>query len=657
MAATSASAALFPRRSHRVPDDTVFYAVYPDLQAALPPQEALSALRALHLHLHSLLSPLSSDYVWQHEPFALSLPSSLDAPCALCRSPPVPHLHGKLRFGDALDDEWLLVALLFAATSAVPSLTARVWDSDGEFLLIEAAFALPRWLEPDTADNRVFIRGGKLHIVPKRVFPDTPSLLDALAAVRSEEIDTGAPDEVQAAIFRKISGYPEKARANMQRVRVRVPLPVAQVLKEEPSLIALAVEGFYDRDVDSMKHAAKMERFLRSNKGDIEMVRISVRMSRAMYGQLVQQKFQAPRGYPMPSREEGPVVFMEAELGLKIACGFEMMYQERKQAGEEGKGSTWEAFKQSLESSGCFSGLLPGSKEYQRIMDSAFEYYKNSSLFSRTREIMNAPVQRIDEILSMSYLVDEFMGVELPPNDDDSWMYDGEEELNSAILERQKEMEVYESEKKQRKQKKGIDNASVSDDFNLQDITETMQAFVQKLSTFEGAEVPESRNSKSVELDTDEFMKAMQSMLGEASCKDVGSAARLEGHTSSSDMEFDDSEYDDDEVEEQEDENSEDGFMQFYSDALNEELTATTLRKSFLHARKQANNINAGPSNTARSNTADDNNDEFTPVDVDFNLVKSFLDSFSSQQGLPGPASNLLGLMGVKVPPPDAKDT
>lgn len=108
---------------------------------------------------------------------------------------------------------------------------------------------------------------------------------------------------------------------------------------------------------------------------------------------------------------------------------------------------------------------------------------------------MNAPVQRIDEILSMSYSVDEFMGVELPPNDDDSWMYDGEEELNSAILERQKEMEVYESEKKQMKQKKGIENASssVSDDFNPQDITETMQAFVQKLSSFEGAEVPESR--------------------------------------------------------------------------------------------------------------------------------------------------------------------
>lgn len=42
--------------------------------------------------------------------------------------------------------------------------------------------------------------------------------------------------------------------------------------------------------------------------------------------------------------------------------------------------------------------------------------------------------------------------------------------------------------------------------------------------------------------------------------------------------------------------------------------------------------------------------DDFSPVDVDVNLVKSILDSLSSQQGLPGPASNLLGLMGVQLP-------
>jgi hypothetical protein len=54
------------------------------------------------------------------------------------------------------------------------------------------------------------------------------------------------------------------------------------------------------------------------------------------------------------------------------------------------------------------------------------------------------------------------------------------------------------------------------------------------------------------------------------------------------------------------------------------------------------------------SHAAEDMDEDFSPVDVDVNLVKSLLDSFSSQQGLPGPASNLLGLMGVQFPQ-DAK--
>lgn len=47
--------------------------------------------------------------------------------------------------------------------------------------------------------------------------------------------------------------------------------------------------------------------------------------------------------------------------------------------------------------------------------------------------------------------------------------------------------------------------------------------------------------------------------------------------------------------------------------------------------------------------------EELTPVDVDVNLVKSLLDSFSSQEGLPGPASNLLGLMGLQLPQDTSK--
>lgn len=203
----------------------------------------------------------------------------------------------------------------------------------------------------------------------------------------TNEIETLASDSVQKVVNSKIIEYPEKAVKNVHTVRVRVPICVAKVLKQEPCLISLAVEGFYDRDIDTMKFASKMERFFLSEE---EIVCVAVKMSRAMYAQLVQQKFQAPKCYPMPSSwSENSEVYAEAELGMKIACGFEMVYQQRKKEGVEGKGSTWSKYKESLERSGYFEGLIPGSKEYKRLMENVEEYYKKSSLFSRARYLLS----------------------------------------------------------------------------------------------------------------------------------------------------------------------------------------------------------------------------------------------------------------------------
>ena len=59
-----------------------------------------------------------------------------------------------MRFGDSLLDEWFLVHVLLQRVSRIPCLV-RVWDDDGEFLLIEAADHLPPWADPDTCDGRV----------------------------------------------------------------------------------------------------------------------------------------------------------------------------------------------------------------------------------------------------------------------------------------------------------------------------------------------------------------------------------------------------------------------------------------------------------------------------------------------------------------------
>ncbi|KAI0518786.1 hypothetical protein KFK09_006222 [Dendrobium nobile] len=643
-----------PRRNPKFPEDTVFYSIYPDeISSSTPLPTATAALHSLLLRFQSLLTPLLSNYIWQHEPFLLSTAASSSA-CRLCGSPPMPHLHGKTRFGDNLEDEWFIVFLLFEISRSFPSLSIRVWDSDGEFLLIEAAFSLPRWLNPDSSPNRVFIRAGDLHIVPKSIFLSTPSLAFSLEALRNPDIDTKASSSVQSVLKKRISGYPEKARTNMHRVVVIVPLQVAQVLKHEPCLISLAVEGFYDRDVDSMKYAARMEKFLRTEKAEeeIQMVRVSVEMSRAMFAQLVQQRFQAPKCYPMPGREKGQAAYKEAELGMKIACGFEMMYQERKRDGKEGKGSTWEAYRESLERSGYFDGMLPGSKEYQRNMDNALEYYRSSALFSRTRDIMTAPVKMIDEILSSACSIHDFNDMHLLPSDDDSWLYNGEDELNSALLERQIEMEDYELKHSKNKtpgqQVTGC--SSQTNDFNLKGVAESMQAFVRKVSSFEGAEVPHDW-SKEVKLDAELFLKEMESVLGPAPQEGNSIDADLEELNSSSDMDFEESEEDSDIGEGTPYDDTEDTFMQSYSDALNQELSSTVLKKSFIRAPRQSNMEDEGTSYSGKHTDEED----MTPVDVDMNLVQSFLDSFASQKGLPGPASNLLGLMGLDVPADEKK--
>lgn len=65
------------------------------------------------------------------------------------------YLHGLTNYGDSVEDEWLIVYILKELSNRFPQLWIKVVDTDGEFLLIEAANALPRWLNPEIADNRV----------------------------------------------------------------------------------------------------------------------------------------------------------------------------------------------------------------------------------------------------------------------------------------------------------------------------------------------------------------------------------------------------------------------------------------------------------------------------------------------------------------------
>ncbi|KIY92962.1 putative Protein SGT1 [Monoraphidium neglectum] len=258
-------------RNNAPEDNAVCFALYP-ANCAGATEEDLDALR---IDCMAAVLPHIERYVWQRDAFTLT--SSLRSPPPWERprppgrraaerqqqqeqheqqQPPAPKrgppcLWGAVAFGDSVDDEWFVAWLALELTRRFEGLAARVWDDDGEFLLIEAAYSLPRWLKPEVGAGRAWLLGGRLHVVPlpsarHPTLPASPSTAEALAIVRSEVVDTLAP-RIEAPVLQRLSGYPAAARANTHTARALLPRRAAAVLKGEPQLIGPAVEAFYCR--------------------------------------------------------------------------------------------------------------------------------------------------------------------------------------------------------------------------------------------------------------------------------------------------------------------------------------------------------------------------------------------------------------------------
>jgi hypothetical protein len=93
-----------------------------------------------------------------------------------------------------------------------------------------------------------------------------------------------------------------------------------------------------------------------------------------------------------------------------------------------------------------------------------------------------------------------------------------------------------------------------------------------------------------------------------------------------------------------------DEFMQAYSQALEQQLGSTHLAATFTQQQQGPGAPTAhAPSSTSSKATAQQQQ-QLAPVDLDMNLVRSLMDSVAAQGGLPGPASNMAGLLGLALP-------
>uniref|UniRef100_M4C203 Uncharacterized protein n=1 Tax=Hyaloperonospora arabidopsidis (strain Emoy2) TaxID=559515 RepID=M4C203_HYAAE len=332
-------------------------------------------------------------------------------------------LSGSSAVGDAIQDEWVMAKLVFDITNEFPGVVGRVVDSDGEFLLIESAEALPGWVTPESCDRRVFVLNGKLHIArpapairirrERDLFDD-----DALEQVLNTSLNTEASTAVQQLIQCKLDEVPTYMRENRQAVRCLLPERAAQVLVVNRELVGPAVEAFYYREPKQAGLVCgKMATFM---PAEDEVVEMRVTFSRAMFAQLKQQTFFPPKlflrrdaRYRVKEKRANGVEDTDrdeqaGDLGVKLACGLELLYVGD---GEDQLGRPWkQIIKEALQQTGV---KLPAQPICEPDDDDSWLYIHPDTMESRLERAAKAKDSSapgsVDDLQHMAAMFGKFV--------------------------------------------------------------------------------------------------------------------------------------------------------------------------------------------------------------------------------------------------------
>lgn len=321
-------------------DEFVDFEVYFD--EALRAAEKGEAVPFLRARLCDTLEILRSDlqrYLWQRDRFVMEVDLGDDLEAE-------PHLSGHLRTGDGVEDEWVVVDLLRQLTASRSDVSCRITDGDGELLLIEAALAAPRWLNPMNAENRCWLRGGQVHILPRPQAPEPIKITsrEALSRLRAAPGTMVAKEKVQRAIKARLEGFPRSALESSRHVaRAVLPAWVARLLVAYPQLVSVASDHL------PPPPAGDFQRWRRQLTGEEAELRfdcealppqertvcIGVRFTRCQYARLVglrcdlpqrfgQKRWRTPRGADVEDKA--------MHLGALLCCGLEAAYLQGSQS-------------------------------------------------------------------------------------------------------------------------------------------------------------------------------------------------------------------------------------------------------------------------------------------------------------------------------------
>lgn len=525
-------------------------------------------------------------------------------------------------YGDSVEDEWLVVYMLRQLSLSHQNLWIRVFDSDGEFLLIEAANMLPKWLNPEMDRNRTWLHNGKLYLIPlsegdkKGGSPVSLTLADAISVVVQGKPDSLVQsDLIEAEAFYRLEKYPGHITKSLHHTTVSIPRNLAYILHERPKAVAPAVEAFYLRDAPSMKPLySSTSGGQQLNFPPKDLVSVSVKFTRVLFAQLRSQRFDPPPGWAeLLSKQPDGKPRQQLEMGMKLACGFEMMVArldkiDNRAAREVG------IILDDLREEG--DELLPKDDEIRQWKDSSRD-------------------------------------------DDESWM---------DIDYRDFERELDNKGTGARGAEGGFGDVTTQDD--LRKLVSRFESFLNDdKAGLDGAEMDEmdqdddetdseeddsDDEDKAVSFDEEAFAQMMKEMMGlppdeeKTAAPAPASGQRATATRSTSQKGKAAEAARDSDVEEEED--IQELAAQFEAE-LNEhgalKLDAPPKQTTAIKDSKKTKG------KMRMSTLAEDDSEESDDegeVDIDYNLAKNLLESFKSQAGMAGPAGNILGMMGMQLP-------
>ncbi|CAD6575145.1 MAG: hypothetical protein ASARMPRED_007111 [Alectoria sarmentosa] len=585
-----------------LPEDCVEYTVY-ILDSKLTDLETREQLRQVQSAVLKLTNDLLKDFIWQREAFKLLLE----------REDGRSFLRGRTNYGDSVEDEWLIVYILRQLSKQFPKIWIRIVDTDGQFLLVEAANVLPRWLNPEVADFRLWLNNGKLLIVPLEkpgeqgveAKPGPLTLNEALEFVENQTSKLLHLTAVEIEAFYRLQRYPKQISDSLHHAMLIIPRKLAYVLHEDAAYISAAVDAFYLRDPIALRPLQASD-----HNGlhfpPTDLVAMSVKFTKVGYAQLKSQQFAAPAlwaEYVSAKREAKSQD--SAETGMKVTCGFEMLMcdpqnQDKKAVRE---------IAMLLEDIRTGQDNLPTDAEFKQW-----------------------EMQEDDEAwLDINF--EEFekeLGGNRKPN-----ALKGNEGFGDKGAQEHLRKMVARFEAFMNDEAAGADGAEYLDDMDKDDDEEG--------STISDGSEDEGED-KDISFDEDAFAKMMREMMGLPPTTGGSKATpKLSAHE------------DERGLSDSSDEEDGQGVHEAMQDIEKELREAGALylnpKQEAEYPETQRKAIGRGSSSgESKPLTEAEDASEDEDAEIDFNLAKNLLESFKSQGGGSGPGGNMMNLMGTRLP-------